>query len=80
MCWCCQELNSRKRVLYSDHEPSGSFDDFACDADSVSRMRSVMTQILAMETAAVRESPCQLRVCSNSDLLKLVAPNLEVAW
>ena len=50
---CCQELSSRRRVLYSDHEPTSSFEDLECDSDSVSRMRNVMTQILAMETAEV---------------------------
>jgi len=50
-----QEFNSRKRVLHSVHEPSGSSDNLECDVDSVSRMRSVMAQILAMETVEVRE-------------------------
>jgi hypothetical protein len=71
--WCCQELHSRKRVFYSDQEPTGSSDNpFA--ADSVSRMRSVMAQILAMETVEVRESRCRLYCYFGR--LKGVAPNL----
>ena len=59
LCRSYQEFNSRKRVLHSVHEPSGSSDNLECDVDSVSRMRSVMAQILAMESAEVRrESLC----------------------
>ena len=53
-------------------------DDLACDADSVTRMRSVMTQILAMETAKVREP---LSAYFNFDVLinQAVALSLDVA-
>ena len=64
-------------MLYSNHEPNGNLDDLACDADSVTRMQSVMTQILAMETAKVREP---LSAYFNFDVLINQGVALSMTW